>query len=136
MEKVVVPLTTRRPVSQLLAWIKHPALPALGLAGPNLMIPRPVETENTAPGLLDDGGPLIDRLASEGLTIRQASLVIRIATGTRDSVGTCARWARLWWVLRHGVSCVGAVRHLARALGSFVTCLLAAVTPILGTWLL
>ena len=39
VEKVVVPLTTRRPVNQLLAGIKRPALPALSLAGPDLMTP-------------------------------------------------------------------------------------------------
>ena len=60
MEKVVVPFTTWRPVNQLLTWFERPAMPGLGLAGPDLMTPRPVEAENTAPCLLDDGGPLVD----------------------------------------------------------------------------
>ena len=60
MEKVVVPFTTRRPINQSIAWIECFALPALGLAGPDLLTPHPVKAENTAPCLLDDGGPLVD----------------------------------------------------------------------------
>ena len=60
VEKVVMPLTTRRPINQSLAWIERFALPGLGLAGPDLMIPCPVEAENTASGLLDNCGPLIN----------------------------------------------------------------------------
>ena len=126
-----MPLTTQRHVNQLLAGIERPALPAFGLAGPDLMIPRPVEAENTARGLLDDHGPLIDQLAGEGLTTRQAILIIRVTVGTRDSVGTPARWAWRRWAGQ-----CRAVRRFARALGSFVTCLHAAATPILGIQLL
>lgn len=53
-------LTTWQPVRQLLAGIKGFALPALGLAGADLMTPRPVEAENTAPCLLDNLGPLVN----------------------------------------------------------------------------
>ena len=82
-----MPLTTRRPINQLLAWIKCFALPALGLAGPGLMTPCPVKAENTAPHGGDDHGPLLDRLAGEGLAIGQASLIIRFVVGTHGGVG-------------------------------------------------
>ena len=100
------------------------------------MIPCRAEAENTAPCRLDDGGPLLDWLADEGVTSRQASLIIGFTIVTRGGVGTCARWTRIRRVLTHAVSLCGAVGRLARALGSFVTCLLAAVTPILGIRLL
>ena len=94
MEKVVVPLTTGRPIDQLLAWIERFALPALGLAGPGLMTPRPVKTENTAPRGGNNHGPFIGRLAGEDLTTGQASLIICFIVGTHGGVGPCARWAR------------------------------------------
>ena len=99
------------------------------------MIPRPVEAENTAPGLLDDGGPLIDRLASEGLTIRQASLVIRFVVAARGGVSPPTCWARPQRVLSRVGSLRSAVGRFARALGNFVAHLPAAGTQILGIWL-
>ena len=88
-----MPLTTRRPINPSLAWFERFTLPALGLAGPGLMTPRPVEAENTAPCLLDNGGPLVDRLVGEGFTTGQASLEICFTIGTRGNVGPLACWA-------------------------------------------
>ena len=94
VKKVVVPVTTRRSIHLSLTWIERFALPALGLAGPGLMTPRPVKTENTAPHGGDDHGPLIGSLAGEDLATGQASLIIRFIVGTHGDVGPCARWAR------------------------------------------
>ena len=110
MKKVVVPLTTQRPVNMLLTWFVRFAIPALGLAGLDLMIPGPVEAENTTPRLLDYGGPLVERLAVEGITGRQAIPIIGFTGGTCGSVGIPARWARYRWVLSRGMGLLGAVR--------------------------
>ena len=136
MEKVVVPLATRRPANQPVTWFECPAIPALGLAGPDLMIPCPVEAENTAPCRLDDGGSLLDWLADEDVTSRQASLIIGFTVITYGGVGACARWTRIRRVLTRAVSLRGAVRGFARALGNFMSYLIAAVTPNLGIRLL
>ena len=80
-----------------------------GLAGLDLMVPCPVEAENTTPCLLDDGGPLVEWLAVEGVTSRQAILIISFTIGTHGCVGPCTRWARYRQVLSRGVGLLGAV---------------------------
>ena len=118
MEKVVVPLTTRRSVlHQLIAWLERFALPVLGLTGPGLMAPGPVKAENTAIRGGDDHGPLVGRLAGEDLATGQASLIICFVVGTRGDVDLPARWAWLWWVQSHGVNPLGAVRGLESCRG-------------------
>ena len=62
--------------------------------------------------------------------------MICFAIGTRGDVGTPAHRAWPRRVLSRVGSLCGAVRRFARALDSFVACLLAAGTPILGIWLL
>ena len=136
MEKVIVPLTTWRPVNQLLARCVRLAILALGLTGLGLMIPGPVEAENTTPCLLDYGGPLIEWLAAEGITDRQASLIIGFTIRIHGCVVILARWAWYRWVLSRAMGLLGAVRRFARALGNFVSRLIAAATPNLGIWLL
>merc|ERR1711867_236168 len=57
------------------------------------------------------------------------------AVDTCGSVGTPACRTRPQRGLVCGVSFRGAVGRFARVLGSFVACLIAAMTPILGIWL-
>ena len=56
--------------------------------------------------------------------------------GIRACVVIIARWARHWLVLSCAMGLLGAVRRFARALGNFVSRLIAATTPNLGIWLL
>ena len=117
-------LTTRRPINLSLAWFEHFAQPALGLAGPGLMTPSPVKAENTAIRCGDVHGPLVGRLAGEDLATGQASLIIRFIVGTMAV-----------WVPAHTGHVALMLFDVLRALGSFVTWLLAAVTPLAGVWL-
>ena len=100
------------------------------------MIPCRVEAEKTAPCCLDDGGPLLDWLADEEVTSRQASLIVGLTVVTYSGVGACTRWTGIRRVLTRAVSLRGAVRGFARALGNFMSGLIAAVTPNLGIRLL
>ena len=61
MKKVIVPITTWRPIlHQLLAWLERFALLVLGLTGPGLMTPGPVKAESTAIRGCDDPCPVLD----------------------------------------------------------------------------
>ena len=61
MKKVIMPITTRRPIlHQLLAWLERFALFVLGLTGPGLMTPGPVKADNTAIPGCDDPNPVLD----------------------------------------------------------------------------
>ena len=110
MEKATVPLTTRRLVDFLLAWSKRPTILALGLAGFGLMIPGPVEAEDTTACLLDYGGSLIEWPSTEEVTDRQASFIIGLTAGIRGCVVILACWARYQWVLSRAMGLLGAVR--------------------------